>query len=511
MAKRTAGNRPPPHPPGASRLDELLSGAPVPDTRVALRTDTLSVTYGRLDAWATLCARRLERAIGRSGTVIGLFSVAAPAFAAAYYAIPRSGTVIGILSPALGGAELEHALAVTRPGLIVAPAPLIERVRSAGAAVLGRCPAVVDLAALTGEEDPYLARGTEEGTVRRHSLELDPDEVACVQFTSGTTGAPKAALLSHANLCVNAAQITEAHGLGPGSVTLNDLPAYHPMHLNSTIASGATQVLARAPDAYEGVLKANSHRASVLYSLPVRLARLADDGRLTGLRLETVGRVLSGGSALPAPLSRRLAEHFGVPFLQGYGLAETSPLTHCDSPVGWTPGSVGPVVAGTEHRLGAVEDAEHGQETGQVWVRGPQVMSGYLDGNEPDPRDGDGWFPTGDVGRVEGRGKLVLLDRIKDVFKCDNHLVSPSQVEAVLLGHDHVLDAAVVDVPHPLHGAVPHALVVLRDEARTESVRASVNERLARHQSLRGLTRVTRIPRTEGGKLRRRELRSLVT
>ncbi|HWB38516.1 MAG TPA: AMP-binding protein, partial [Rugosimonospora sp.] len=251
------------------------------------------------------------------------------------------------------------------------------------------------------------------------------------------------------------------------------------------------------------------------YSLPVRLARLADGPALAGLRLETVAGILSGGSALPPPAARKLAAHFGIPVTQGYGLAETSPLTHTERLDAPRTGSVGPVVAGTECRVVDLDTRRPVAEgvRGEVQVRGPQVMRAYLDPALPTGIDAEGWLSTGDIGYLDADGYLFLVDRIKDVFKCDNEIVSPTELERLLDRHPVVRESVVVDHPDPHRGAVAHAFVVLADPAGsvdTEAIRAAVNAEVPEYQHIRYLDVVPAIPRSPNGKVARRDIRAWV-
>jgi long-chain acyl-CoA synthetase len=306
---------------------------------------------------------------------------------------------------------------------------------------------------------------------------------------------------------------------------LNHLPTFHPMHLNSGILAGATQVLCDVPEAAESVRLANRYGASHYYSLPVRLAAMAGSSELAGLRLETVRVIASGGSALPAAAAETLSEHFGIPVIQGYGLAETSPLTHSDTPADWLPGTVGRPVAETECRIVEVSSRKvlGTGEVGEVQVRGPQLMLGYLEKSTAPAVDEDGWLSTGDVGRVADDGRLVLTDRLKDVFKRDNWLVSPTAVEHALQRCPEVRECVVVDHPDPSCGAVATAFVVLTGRAAdfaggpsasadlpavVRRLTAEVNATLPYYQQLEHIEVVDSIPRSPNGKIPRRELRS---
>jgi long-chain acyl-CoA synthetase len=295
-------------------------------------------------------------------------------------------------------------------------------------------------------------------------------------------------------------------------VILNHLPTYHLMHLNSAVSAGATQVLCPGDDTVAAIDAANAHRATRFYSLPVRLLRLADDPRLPELKLASVEAIMSGGSALSPAAAGRLSEHFGLPVTQGYGLAETSPLTHTDRIGAPRIGSVGTVVTGTGCRIVDVESRAvlASGERGEVQVRGPQVMSGYLDPTQPTGIDADGWFSTGDVGYEDEDGYLFLVDRLKDVFKCDNWLVSPTEIEQVVGKHPAVRECVVVDHPDPYRGAVAHAFVVLADPGDLDPVRDWANAQLPYYQHIQHITGVPAIPRSPNGKVQRRDIRAWV-
>ncbi|QFR97650.1 AMP-binding protein [Streptomyces tsukubensis] len=490
-------------------LDGLLRRAAgaAPD-RVAVRTPRGATTYAELDARADACAQALTRAAGGSATVVGLVASLDPSFAVVYYGAVRAGHVVALINPHVRGDALAHVLSVAEVNVVVAPPEVAERV----AQVRERLPHLRDVLspdALTHDRAVPGGRGHDAPGRGPHL-----DSVACVQFTSGTTGEPKAVQLTHRNLVVNAAQIASVHGLDGDAVTLNHLPLYHPMHLNAAVYAGATQVLSPSPDPAEAIEAANRHRATHYYSLPVRLAHLAADPRLPGLRLETVRAVLSGGSALMPAQARTLGAHFGVPVVQGYGLAETSPLTHGEPPARPRPGSVGPVVPGTDCRVVDMDrrtPLPAGQD-GEIQVRGPQLMRGYLGATGP-AVDADGWFSTGDVGHQDEDGYLYLVDRIKDVFKFENWLVSPTEIEQVLITHPAVRDCAVVDHPEPFSGAVAHAFVVLDEDARPPDpaeLAAHVNDQVPYYQQIKFLDVVERVPRSPNGKILRRELRARV-
>ncbi|MDJ1136894.1 class I adenylate-forming enzyme family protein [Streptomyces iconiensis] len=498
-----------------ARLDKpLLRAARRHPERLAIRSRAGDVTFAELDRSVTRCASALAALTGPGGGVtIGVANVLHPAFAVAYYAIARSGNVAAVLNPLQPGRLLGQSLDATRPpvafltpGMVRGCAPA--RLRGVEVVALPEAGAPGGAGAGTPAELIATAPAAPPGLLPP----VRPEQDACVLFTSGTTGRPKGVRLTHRNLTVNAAQTADAHGLTARTVTLNHLPLFHPMHLNAAVLAGASQVLCEEPDPVTAVRAAHRAQADRYFTLPVRLARLAADSRLPDLRAGTLRAVFSGGAPLAAADAVALSEHFGIPVLQGYGLAETSPLTHCGRPGRPKPGSVGPPVAGTECRIVDVDDrtVRPPGVPGEVQVRGPQVMPGYLDPSDGPAVDADGWFSTGDVGHVDRDGDLFLLDRTKDVFKYDNWLVAPGEIERALAGHPDVGDCAVVDHPDRRHGAVAHALVVPRTDRASERLAAavrSVNRRLPPYQQVRRVIGIDAIPRSPNGKIERRRLR----
>ncbi len=495
--------------------DSMLSDSAAchPD-RVAIRSGPLALDYATLDGMATRCANGLRRIVARPGSVVALTSLLSPDFVVGYYGILRAGNVAAPVNPYLQPEQLAHVL-----GNSGAEVALVD-VRTAGRiqAVRDRLPRLREVVLIgapgDGEERTLASLLAEDDGAagRPPAPRVRPDDLACLHFTSGTTGAPKTVMLSHRNVTANAVQIADAHRLGGGSVAVNHLPTFHPMHMNSAIAAGAAQILCTEPDTADSVRTANRYGASHYYSMPMRLTALADSPHLPELRFETVRMIASGGSALAPAAARRLSEHFGIPVVQGYGLAETSPLTHSDDPADWRPGSVGRPVAGTEARVVDVDGRRPlpPGSVGEVQVRGPQVMLGYLGETTASCVDAEGWLSTGDVGQIDATGRLTLVDRIKDVFKRDNWLVSPTSVERVLIRHPAVRDCVVVDHPDPLHGAVATAFMVRADgdDTPVRAIAAEANESMPYYQSIEHIEVVESVPRSPNGKVPRTELRA---
>ncbi|MFD8821934.1 class I adenylate-forming enzyme family protein [Streptomyces sp. NPDC059605] len=518
-------------------LDALLRRAAVRDPDgIAVRTADTDIGFGELDALADRVAAWLQRENGnRRGVRTGVANVLDPVFAAAYYGTIRSGATAVLVNPLVGAEGLRHVLATAGVEVVFVPAATAELLtKLRGALPLLRTIVVTDAPdGVTPGDAVPLHPALETAPDTPDGGPSDPASIACVQFTTGTTGRPKGVLLTHRNLVANAKQTALAHRLDCASVALNHLPLHHVMHLNSAVYAGACQVLCQDPDPFASLAAAAAAGATHYYGLPARLHRLAADERLAAARPAPAGSrltaVLSGGSGLRPGAARILRDRLGVPVIQGYGMAELSPLTHCQRPDRYRPGEVGEPVPGTECRLVDVDSRAPVEiwSTGEVQVRGPQLMAGYLDESHPSRIDEDGWFSTGDVGYLDDDGSLRLVDRLSDIFKHDNEIVSPSRVEQVIGEDPRVADCIVADWPDDVHGGLVWAGVVLRDAPEPvphtgpgadgehpappadvlDAITARANERLADFERIHLAEVLEAVPRTPTGKPERRALR----
>ncbi|MFC7310272.1 AMP-binding protein [Streptomyces monticola] len=501
-----------------------------------------TLTFAELDRQADRIAHRIRATAtaaptatatvgsGSSGSgAVGVAHTLDSVFPAVYYGTARSGRTLVLVNPLVGEAALRHVF--TKAGIEIAfvPTRIAELLTKIGDRLpLLRTVVVTDAAdgVVPGSTEPlehFIGRAP-EGPAPAPDAGLD--DIACIQFTTGTTGRPKGVRLTHRNLVANAVQIALAHRLRDDSVTLNHLPLYHVMHLNSAVYAGASQVLCQDPDPVASLALAARTGATHYYGLPARLHRLAGDDRLDRLDQEQEGipagprltAVLSGGTALAPAAARRISAALRVPVVQGYGLAELSPLAHNQRlDARPEPGAVGPPVPGTECRIVSLGSRRPVDiwSTGEVQIRGPQLMAGYLDDHGPAPIDADGWFTTGDVGYLDEDGGLHLVDRLGDVFKYDNELVSPSAVERILTEDPRIAECLVVDWPDPVHGALAWAGIVLREPPpgppalldALDSVVERANSRLGHGEQIRRVEALDAIPRTPNGKPARRELR----
>ncbi|MGF1427916.1 AMP-binding protein [Kitasatospora sp. LaBMicrA B282] len=351
---------------------------------------------------------------------------------------------------------------------------------------------------------------------------IDPaTDLAVLPYSSGTTGLPKGVMLTHRSIGTNLAQVDAVTRIEPGEVVIGVLPFFHiyglTVILNRTLRAGATAVVLPRFDLEQFLRTIEEYRVQALFVAPPIVLALAKHPMVDAFDLTSVRYVLSAAAPLDAELAAACAARLGLPTVhQGYGMTELSPATHVvplDDPAP-APGTVGKLVAGTELRIRSVDggapDLGTG-ERGEILIRGPQVMKGYFGRpTETDTMiDPDGWLHTGDVGYVDERGYLFVVDRVKELIKYKGYQVAPAELEALLLTHPQIADAAVVGVPEEDGSERPKAFVVrVPDSELTEAeVITFVADRVAPYKKVRAVAFLTAVPKSASGKILRRELR----
>jgi acyl-CoA synthetase (AMP-forming)/AMP-acid ligase II len=323
-------------------------------------------------------------------------------------------------------------------------------------------------------------------------------------------------MLTHRNLVANLLQSSAQQPVTADDTIMAVLPFFHIYGLscvmNAVLRNGGTAITMPRFDLEGFLALIERHRATMIHIVPPIVLALAKSPLVERHDLSSLRLVNSGAAPLSAELAEAAAARVGCPVVQGYGMTESSPVTHVTpaDPARHRPGSIGPPVPNTECRIVAVgTGAELGPgEDGEVCVRGPQVMRGYLDDPEATARtiDPDGWLRTGDVGRADEDGYVVLVDRVKELIKYKGYQVAPAELEALLVEHPAVTEAAVIGRPDEEAGEVPMAFVALADEASPEEIMAFVAERVAPYKKLRDLQVVEEIPKSASGKILRRVL-----
>jgi acyl-CoA synthetase (AMP-forming)/AMP-acid ligase II len=474
--------------------------------REAVRAGDETWTFRDLDGLANAGARHLTARGVRAGDRVAVMTSNRVEFVAAVHALSKLGAAAVLLSPAWKAAEVDHALGLTGPSHAVADGPAVALL----AERLGP-DAVIDL------DDPATAQAVAGYSRARPAPAggLDSDDVILV-FSSGTTGMPKAVRHTHRSLGHATAHWCAALGLGADDRFQVATPPSHILGLLNLLAAaeaGATVRLHRRFDLDEVLHRIASERMTLEMAVaPIALA-MANHPSIEDYDLSSLRYVMWGATPVTESVARAVSERTGVRWLAAYGASELPVITA--NPVGdpgaWRLDSAGLPPAGVELRVADLDSGEvlPAGGTGEIQVRSPSVMAGYLPAEATREAFADGWYRTGDVGWLEPEGWVHLTDRSKEMIKVNGFQVAPAEVEAVLHGHPAVVDCAVFGVPDERAGEVPVAAVQLdpgRPVAEGE-LEALVAGSLATYKHLRKVVTVDAIPRLPSGKVLRRTLR----
>jgi long-chain acyl-CoA synthetase len=473
--------------------------------RPALALDGVVLDYSAFDAVASRVAGLLRERGLAPGARVGLMLPNVPQFPLIYYGIMRAGGVVVPMNVLLKGREVEFYLSDPGARHLFAwhdfAAPAQEGAQAAGAEAIVVAP---------GEFDSLLAAAPSAS----EDVERAGDDTAVILYTSGTTGTPKGAELTHDNLRTNAE--TTAQTLVEGTdedVVLGALPLFHAFGqtcaMNAAVAIGGCLTLIPRFDAAQALQIIERDRVTVFEGVPTMYHGMLHAGveaDISSLRV-----CISGGAAMPVEVMRAFEEKFGCVILEGYGLSETAPVASFNHPHRERkPGSIGTPIKGVEMR--AVDedgnDVAPG-EVGEIAIRGENVMKGYW--NRPDATADvmkGGWFHTGDMATVDEDGYFFIVDRKKDMIIRGGYNVYPREIEEVLYEHPAVSEAAVIGVPDPSMGEEVGAAVVLKPgaEASADDIRGFVKERVAAYKYPRRVWFPDELPKGPTGKILKREI-----
>ncbi|MFD8818360.1 long-chain fatty acid--CoA ligase [Streptomyces sp. NPDC059627] len=474
--------------------------------RPALRLGDTTVSYRALDRGSARMAGLLREHGVKPGDRVAVMLPNVPEFAVVYYGVLRAGGTVVPMNPLLKSREIAYYLGDSGARLLFAWHDFAEEAhggaRQADAAAIAVRPGALD--GLLESAPPL------DDLTGRHD-----DDTAVILYTSGTTGRPKGAELTHANLARNCDMAAgELFRLTPDDVIFGGLPLFHAFGqtctLNAAVASGACLTLLPRFDAEQALAILDAHRVTVFAGVPTVYSRLV---RQPGRERHDVSRLrvcLAGGAELPVQVLYDFQAAFDCVVLEGYGLSETSPVVSVNTlRAGPRPGSVGTPIPGVRVRV-----VEHGTEvprgeTGEIAVHGHNVMKRYWQRPEETAATiRDGWLYTGDLGRVDRDGYLWIVGRKKDVIIRGGYNVYPREVEDVLYEHPAVADAAVVGLPDPDLGEEIGAAVVLVPGARTTAgeLRAYVKGQVAAYKYPRKVWIADALPKGPTGKILKKEI-----
>jgi len=469
---------------------------------------------GRMDTFGHVweACRRLGRFLQDQGLAKGdrvaILSANAPEYFVAFYGALFAGGVVTTLNPLYKEREVLHQLEDCGASAVFAMGalqPLVHGIRE-HLPDLKHVYAIEDVWTLAGESPPD-----------PKPLKLNPrEDLAALPYSSGTTGLPKGVMLTHYNLTSNVRQLLST-GLTSGySVLLDFLPFYHIygmiVLMASGFAMGASQVVMPRFDPALCLDLVQRYKVTNLFAVPPALLALAHFPETDKYDRSTLQFIMSGAAPLPLEVAHAAQRALGCTVLQGYGLTETSPVTNVNPLNRIKDATVGPPVADTIEKVVSLEDGRELQagEIGELWTFGPQVMKGYWERPEEsaDTLPGGGWIRTGDIVQCDHEGYVTILDRKKEMIKYKGYQVAPAELEALLMEHPAVMDAAVIPKRDAEAGEVPKAFVLLRQDQKASAgeIMRFVEERVAPYKKVREIEFVEAIPKTPSGKILRREL-----
>ena len=477
--------------------------------RIALRCDDLQFTYTQFDDAAARVATLLEQAGIEPGDRVGVMLPNTPAFAIVFYGIMYRGAVAVPMNPLLKSREVSYYLSNSGAKALFAT-PAFGDEATAGAAEVGAQCWLVD--------DAALMKLIADLPAQDSPVQRGDDDVAVILHTSGTTGKPKGAMLTHGNLIRNCdVSVRTLAEIGPDDVVMGCLPLFHVFGLtcglNGTVLAGgmltliprfdprkALEVIERdAVTVFEGV--------PTMYSALLSVADEAKPGATSSLRI-----CISGGAAMPVQVLTDFEKAFGCTVLEGYGLSESSPAAAFNHPRRPRKvGSIGTPIEGVQMRVVDLDGVEVPQgDVGEIQIRGHNVMKGYW--NLPDATKAtiteDGWLNTGDVGKVDEDGYFYIVDRTKDMIIRGGYNVYPREIEEVLYEHPDVAEAAVIGIPHDSLGEEVGAAVALKKDAAVtaDELRDYVKDRVAAYKYPRRVWLIDELPKGPTGKVQKRDI-----
>lgn len=489
----------------------LRMAAETPDAVAITDGASSTYTYAELsDAVHRMAGGLQARGFG-PGSTLGIMAPNMPEYAIVFHAVAVAGGTITTINPTYGAEEVRFQL------------------QDAGATLLLTVPMFLEVAqqAIEGTDvtELYVA-GEAEGATPMAELFGDPieqvdvdldDHVVVLPYSSGTTGLPKGVMLTHTNLVANIAQMEHVLDYGDDEAGLAALPFFHiygmQVLMNGLIANGVKVVTMPRFDLDQALGLVQSEKITRFFAVPPMVLGLAKAPQVDDYDLSSLKQVFSGAAPLGADLASEAGARIGVEVVQGYGMTELSPVTHSTVEGQGRPGTSGVAISNVECRIVDPETGEDQPvgERGELWVRGPMVMKGYLNNEAATAAtiDADGWLHTGDVAIIDEAGHYSIVDRIKELIKYNGFQVPPAELEALLITHPAIADVAVIGVADDAAGELPKAYVQLAPGAAItlDEVQEFVGEHLVSYKQIRLLEEIDAIPKSASGKILRRELR----
>ena len=471
-----------------------------------------SYTFSKLhDAVRSLGGGLSSRGVG-PGTTVAILAPNIPEYAIVFHGIALAGGTVTTINPAYNAEEVRFQLTDASASWLVTTPMFLETAQAAAAG------AGVEQIVVTGQAEGATPLASLFGAPIDQVPVDYAEHVVVLPYSSGTTGLPKGVMLTHRNLVANIAQMEHTFVPSDGEAALAALPFFHiygmQVLMNMLLAFGVRVVTMPRFDMVRALELVQEQRITRFFAVPPMVLGLAKHPVVDDFDLSSIKQIFSGAAPLGADLAAAAAARVGCEVVQGYGMTELSPVSHCTPEGQFRPGTSGVTISNTEIRI---VDPESGADVGvggrgELLVRGPQVMKGYLNNPEAtaETLDSDGWLHTGDVAIIDAEDHVSIVDRIKELIKYKGFQVPPAELEAVLVTHPAVADAAVIGIPDEEAGELPKAFITLApgaDAPTLADLQEHVAEHLARYKQVRAFEVLEAIPRSASGKILRRELR----
>ena len=470
------------------------------------------VTYAKLAESIRRVAAGLAAHGFVKGEVFGILSSNIPEYAIAFHGVALLGGIITPINPLYTEREIAHQLKDAGAKFLVTGPQFIDKARVAAEA------AQIEELFVFGEGEGATAFASlleSNGDVP--AVEIDPrSDLVVLPYSSGTTGLPKGVMLTHQNLVANICQMEGLEFFTERDTLIAVLPLFHiyglVVILNMGLATGVTIVTMPRFELEHFLRALQDYGVTMAHIVPPIVLALSKNPVVDSYDLSKLQSIFCGAAPLGAALTQAFTDRIKCNVRQGYGMTETSPVTHSSpaDPRQVKFGSVGVCAPNTECKI---VDLETGaplgpNKQGEICVRGPQVMKGYLNQPEATARtiDGEGWLHTGDVGYADQDGHFFIVDRAKELIKYKGFQVAPAELEAILLTHPAIADAAVIPCPDEEAGEVPKAYLVLKDEVSAEAIKEFIAARVAPFKKIRYVEFIDKIPKSASGKILRRVL-----